>query len=301
MVGYLLVFCAALLWALIGLFSRGILDSGVSSLEIAFWRALLAGVLFVLHTSIKKRWRLPTQRDIGLLLSFAGIGVVIFYTSLNLAIATGGISLAFILLYSAPAFVALGAWLLLGEAMSRRKVALTALTLLGIVLVSQSSSEGMVISARSLAWGLLAGLSYASYYIYGKWLLQRYSTVTIYAYILPLGALGLSFMVDFSPKTPQVWGLFALLAFFSTYLAYFVYYLGLQQVEASRAVLVATIEPVAAASLAALVYGERFDALGMLGSALVLAAALLAAWPASWRRKNPKTSSAELSTPPPRA
>ena len=52
--GYLLVFVAAVLWGLIGFFSRTILDAGVGALEIAFWRAVLAGGAFAVHA---RRWR----------------------------------------------------------------------------------------------------------------------------------------------------------------------------------------------------------------------------------------------------
>ncbi len=58
------------------------------------------------------------------LASFALVGVTLLYTSLIFAIETGGISLAFLLPYSAPALVAILAWLLLGERLTRLKVVL---------------------------------------------------------------------------------------------------------------------------------------------------------------------------------
>lgn len=281
--GYLLVLTAALLWSLIGLFSQGLLDAGINPIEIAFWRAVLAGTLFAAHAAWREGLRLEQRGDLGLMLAFGLIGVTLFYTSLVLAIDTGGISLAFILLYSAPIFVAILAWLLLGESMTPRKAGLVALAVIGVVLVSQDGGHGITVSATSLFWGLMAGLSYASYYIFGKWLFQRYPPVTVYAYILPLGALGLLPLVEFSSKGTSAWLLLALLAIVSTYLAYLVYALGLRRVEASRAVLVATVEPVAAASLAALVFGERFGLWGLVGSGLILLAAVLAALPAKAR------------------
>ena len=51
-----------------------------------------------------------------------------------------------------------------------------------------------------LGWGLAAGVSYASYYIFGKWVLRRYAPVTIYAVVLPIGALGLLPRVKASTK-----------------------------------------------------------------------------------------------------
>ncbi len=279
MKAYLLVFAAAVLWGLIGVFSKGILDAGVGAIEIAFWRAALAGLAFVVHAAATRNLRLERGRDAGAFVSFALIGVTLFYASLIVAIDRGGISLAFILLYSAPAFVAVLAWLVLREALTAVKGALVGLALLGVVLVARDGGSGIVVSPASLFWGLTAGLSYASYYIFGKWLLRSYRPVTIYAFVLPLGALGLLPFVDFAPKTVGVWALLIVLSLVSTYLAYLLYFTGLRAAEASRAVLVATIEPVVAATLAALIFGERFGWAGLLGGAFILTAAVLSAWP----------------------
>jgi DME family drug/metabolite transporter len=278
--GYVLIFAAAVLWGLIGVFSQGVLDAGVGALEIAFWRAALAGALFAVHARLTGQLKLAGARDFGFLAGFAGIGVTLFYAAYTLAVQTGGVSLASLLLYSAPAFVALAAWALLGEALTPTKLGLLALTLTGVVLVSQGGGEGVRVGPSSLFWGLTAALSYASYYIFGKWVLARYAPVTIYAVILPIGALGLLPFVSFAPKPPSVWGLLLLLAVFSTYAAYGLYYTGLKQVEASRAVLVASIEPVVAALFAALFFGERLSVWGLAGGAAILSAAVLASLPA---------------------
>ena len=278
--GYLLVACAAVLWALIGLFSRAILDRGVAPLEIAFWRATLAGAAFALHAALVGRLRLERGRDLVSLAAFALLGVTLFYAALVLAIETGGITLAFVLLYTAPAFVVLLAWPLLGGRLTRAKLALVALATLGVALVASggSDAQGVQVSTVSLGWGLASGVAYASYYLFGKWVLARYAPVTVFAVVLPIGAVGLAPFVTFTPKDATVWLLLITLALVSTYLAYLVYYTGLRQVEASRAVLVATVEPVIAAALAAAVYGERLGVLGVVGATLILTAALLAPW-----------------------
>jgi drug/metabolite transporter, DME family len=288
--GYLLVLAAAVLWSLIGVFSRTVLDAGVGPLEIAFWRAVVAGAAFALHAVLVGRWRLRPRsvgggRDLAALTLFALVGVTLFYSALNLSIEAGGISLAFVLLYTAPAFVALLAWPLLGEPLSPRKGGLVALALAGVVLVAQTAGGGVVVSAASLGWGVTSGAAYASYYLFGKWVLHRYAPVTIFAWVLPLGAVGLLPFVDFAPKSPAVWGWLLLLGLVSTYLAYLVYYTGLRRTEASRAVLVATVEPVVAAGLAAALFGERLGAVGWMGAALVLAAAAGAALPQAVRHR----------------
>jgi DME family drug/metabolite transporter len=53
------------------------------------------------------------------------------------------------------------------------------------------------------------------------------------------------------------------------------YEAGLRRVEATRAVTVATLEPVIAAGLAYAVWGEALRPLGYAGAALVLAGVLL--------------------------
>ncbi len=275
--GYGLVFVAAVLWGLIGLFSRTILDAGIGALEIAFWRAVLAGGAFLLHAAVVGRLRVRTVTDGAALTAFALVGVTLFYASLNLAIDAGGVSLAFVLLYTAPAFVAVLAWPLLGERLTRRKASLVLLAALGVVLVARAGGGGVHATPAALGWGLAAGASYAAYYLFGKWVLHRYAPVTIFAVVLPIGALGLWPFVTFTAKDPVVWAWLVALGLVSTYLAYLVYYTGLRATEASRAVLVATVEPVVAAALAAAVFGERLGLVGWLGAGLILAAAAGAA------------------------
>ncbi len=277
--GYLLVFTAAVLWALIGLFSRTLMNQGMGPLEVSFWRAVIAGCAFGLHASLAGRLRLQRGSDLGKLALFALVGITLFYPALTLATEQGGVSLASVLLYTAPAFVVLLAWPLLGERIDGRKLALVAVATVGVVLVARAGGEGVTPTPAALAWGLASGLSYASYYLFGKWVLQRYAPVTVFAFVMPIGALGLLPFVSFTSKTPQMWLLLVALALVSTYLAYLIYYNGLRHVEAGRAVLVATVEPVLAAALAALVFAERLGWIGWMGAGLIVAAAAIATLP----------------------
>lgn len=275
MSGYLLVFSAAVLWAFIGVFSKAILEAGVSSMEIAFWRAAIAGILFLIHASLKKELKLQKKSDAPIFIAFALFGVTLFYSSLILAIDAGSISLAYILLYSAPAWVVLLAFFLLKESLNTKKIVLLAVALAGVILVSLDKSDSIAVNPTALFWGLIAGLSYSSYYIFGKWILDRYKVITIYAFILPIGALGLLPFVRFSAKTPITYLYILAVALLSTYLAYFVYYSGLKKIEASKAVMIATVEPVISAVLAAIFFAESFGIRGIIGGGLILLASFL--------------------------
>jgi drug/metabolite transporter (DMT)-like permease len=286
--GYGLVFLAAMLWATIGVFSRTVLDAGVGALEIAFWRSLLGGGMFLVHGALTGQLTLDRTEDLFRFVVFGLVMGSLFLGAYTMAIDTGGITLAVILLYTAPAFVAVAAWGLLGESMTPRKGLLVGLVIAGVVLVAQGRGTGMTVSATSLGWGLVAAVSYAAYYIIGKRMLVRYTPIGLFAFLLPIGALGLLPFVDFHPdKTPHTWLFLGLLVVFSTYFAFWAYYAGLRHIEASRASLIATTEPVAAAGLAALFFGEAFDAYGWAGALLILGAVVASAAQSSEAAEQP--------------
>jgi drug/metabolite transporter, DME family len=131
--------------------------------------------------------------------------------------------------------------------------------------------------ATALAWGLLSGLAYAGYYLFGKRYFTRYEASTLFAYALPLGAALLLPAVTFAPKSTGDWLVLLFLGIVPTYGAYLLYSIGLARAEATRAATVATLEPVAAAALAYAVWGEALRGFGYVGAALVLAGVLVVA------------------------
>ncbi len=272
----LFVASAAALWALIGVFSSELLDAGLSAVEVGTWRALGGGACFVAHATLTRRLRPERGRDVLALVGFAVVGVSVFYTALPTAIDQGGVGLAFVLLYTAPAFVVVGARVFLGEPIHRRTVTLVGVTIVGVVLVVLPGG-GSEVRATAVLWGLVSGLTYASYYVVVKSLGRRLRPETIYAWALPIGGFVLVPFVDWAPKRGGEWLLILGLCTVSTYLPYLVYALGLQGMEAARASVVATLEPVLALALGVVVYDEDLAPVAVLGSALVIGAAALSA------------------------
>lgn len=273
----LLILAAACLWGLLGIFGKGVQAAGVAPLEVAFWRALLGGALYALH-ALLTRSRLPRGRDLWITAGFGIAGVSVFYGSYQLAVKAGGASLASVLLYTAPAFVALLGWAFLRDRPGAREWVAIAGTLLGITFISLGGGQGVSVTLPALAFGLIAGFTYSLYYLYGKAFFHRYSTPALLGVALPVGALGLLPFVapaGFAAKSAAAWGGLGGIAVLSTYLAYLLYSAGLRRLNATRASVIASVEPVVAAGLAALLFGERLAALALLGAALVIGAALL--------------------------
>lgn len=273
--GYVYILLAAACWALIGPVSRFAFAEGVAPLEVAFWRAAFGGVLFGLHVLASRAPRVA-RADWPAMALFGLVGVSLFYGAYLLAVEEGGAALAAVLLYTAPAWVALMSALLLAERLTVRKLAAVGLTIAGVAGIALGGGGALRLSAGALGWGLLAGWCYALYYPFGKRYFARYAPAAVYALALPVGAVALLPFVAFMPKSVVAWAAIGWLSVCSTYLAYLFYALGLQRLEATRASIVATLEPVIAAGFAYLWWDERFGLWGYLGAVLILAGVLLA-------------------------
>lgn len=267
------ILLAAVLWGLLGILGKQAQAAGVGPLEVAFWRAALGGGLFAGH-ALLTRAPLPRGRDLLVTALFGLVGVSVFYGTYQLAVRAGGASLASVLLYTAPAFVALLGWGLLRERLGVREGLAVAGTLTGTLLISLGGGQGVTVTGAALGWGLTAGLTYSLYYLYGKLYFPRYAPVALYAVALPVGALGLLPFAQFAPKTSGAWVSLGAIAVLSTYLAYLAYSAGLRRLPATRASVIASLEPVVAAGLAAGLFGERLSPMALLGAALVIGAAV---------------------------
>lgn len=279
------ILLAAALWGLLGPASAVVMRHGVSPLEIAFWRAAIAALLFGLHAAARRRLGVA-RGDVPVVAAFGLVGISLFYGSYLLAVRDGGAALAAVLLYTAPAWVALMARVTLGERIGPRRALAVGLTLGGVALVSLAPAAGgaddaagapLRAGAAAIGWGLVAGWSYALHYLFGRRYFARYETPTIFALALPVGAIGLLPFVTFAPKSAAAWAAILFVAVVPTYGAYLLYAAGLRRVEATRAATVATVEPVVAALAAWAALGERLAPLAALGGAVVLGGVLLAA------------------------
>lgn len=276
LMGYFYIILAALCWATIGPVARFAFDAGVTPLEVGFWRAMLGGVLFAAHMAAFRSERLR-RKHLAPMLAFAVIGVAVFFGAYMFAVEAGGAALAAVLLYTAPAWVAVMSVLLLGERMTTVKLLAVGLTLLGVVGVAMGGDGTIRFSVAAIVWGLISGLSYACYYPFAKWYFHERTPATWYAYAFPIGALLLLPFVTFTAKSLVAWGAIAWVAVISTYVAYLAYGAGLQRMEATPASIVATLEPVFAGALAFWWWSEQFSWLGYVGAALILTAVVLAA------------------------
>jgi drug/metabolite transporter, DME family len=278
--GIAAVLAAAVLWGTIGVLSVGLFGYGVSPWEVAFWRAALSVLILGVGLLVFRpaAFRLRRGSDALLLAGFGTVGVGLFYIAYQLAIALTSVAVAVVLLYTAPVWVLLGAALFLGEALGPRKLLMAAIVVSGVWATALGAAGAEVrLAAAGLGWGLAAALAYATYYLFGKRYLPRFGVARTLLFSLLAGTVVLGPAATLAGHPPRLdlplraWLLVLVLAAGPTLLANALYYWGLRRIEAGRAAILASVEPVVAALLALLVFQQRLTPLGWLGVALVVA------------------------------
>ncbi|MBM7837171.1 drug/metabolite transporter (DMT)-like permease [Alkalihalobacillus xiaoxiensis] len=281
---YLMIVIAAVLWGIIGVFVTYLYEVGFTPVQVVTLRAGSALLfLFVYLTLIKtnRSFLKINWRDSYLFVGTGIVSFVFFNLCLFYAMQQTSISIATILLYTAPAFVTVFSRILFKEALTQRKAIALFMTLLGCAFVVGvlPSLDGSV-SLLGIILGLGSGLFYAVYSIFGKFALAKYKpfTVTFYTFVFATLAItpfsGIWTMAEHFVE----WRILLLvigLGFFSTMLAFIFYTTGLQYVESSRASIIATVEPVVAAIMGFLLFSDQLGIWQYLGMVFVLLAVVI--------------------------
>ena len=284
MVGFLAVGAAASIWGSLGFFAKILYTEGVSFEVLVAVRASVgwaAMLLFVLLTW-GVRSRRVTGRDFLFLVPLGLVGIGAFYLLYFFTVRESTVGTAAILLYSSPAFVALLAWIFLKETLGPLRLLALALTFGGIFLVVGGYEPGALeVSLPVLATGLLSGLTYGLYSIFGKPLAGHLEPAIILSYALGFGSvlLVLAALPTFHTLvglSSSSYALLVMLAVVHTALAFGLYTVGLNRLDAGQAAIVATVEPVVAGAIGVVLLGEELTALKVIGALLVLAGAALA-------------------------
>ena len=279
--GYLLAVVAAVLWATLGILGKFLYGYGADPLTVVTIRATVAFVTLALALAMADHRLLHLSgRDIPFFAVYGLIGVTFNYVAYFYALRWTTVATAVILLYTYPALVTLLSALFLGERMSRAKGLALVLTFGGCFLVAQGYDPGALrLNLHGILFGLGAGASAAVYSLFGKKALQRYDSWTVACYAFGFGAFFLILLLILHSDQPfaalrypwPAWAAILALAWFPTLLAYALFTASMKYIEASKASIMATLEPVVASALAYLFLGEGMAWPQLLGGGLVLA------------------------------
>ena len=284
--GTLLIILAGIFWGSMGIFVRGLTAlAGFTSIQIVCVRLTVAALTFALILLIKdaRGFRIRIK-DIPLFLGLGFCSILFFTTCYFTAIRMMTLSIAAILLYTSPIWVMLLSLLLFHEKMTRPKFVALVISFLGCIFVSGIGSGGSAVTPAGILIGLGAGLGYGLYSILGTLALRRYSTYTVTAYTFITAAAGSLFIsslpdlwhkITACTRKPYLYILIVLTGLVTAVIPFLLYTLGLEQVEASRAAILATIEPMVATLIGVVVFHEYLTVLSVLGILCILAAIVL--------------------------
>lgn len=278
------VLLAGVLWGMIGIFVRRYEALGLSSLQTAALRLALTAVMFAIFVLIyqPRLFRIRLRH----LWCFLGTGVVsvglftyCYFTSIHLS----DLSVAAVLLYTAPAFVMMFSLIFFKEKMTVMKGLSLVLAVLGCALTTGVIGGEVNVTLEGFLFGLASGVCYALYSIFSRFALDRgYEpfTVTLYTFLFA-GAATVA-LIDVRPViavvTADVGSVFyaLLFALVSCLLPYVFYTLGLKYIASSTASIIATVEPVVATVIGTVVFGEVMNVpFGYIGVGLVFLSVVL--------------------------
>lgn len=186
-----------------------------------------------------------------------------------------------ILLYLYPAIVVVLAAAFLGERLTRMRITALALAIAGVFAVVDPLAARGSLDGAGLLFGLSTAAIYATYILTGRVLLRAVPAVVATAGIATAAgaALGLAGLTSgqLHPLTGAGWALSTSMAVVATAIPATLFLAGLARIGATRAAIISTLEPATTVVLAAIVLGEDLGPVRLLGGAMILAAAVIAA------------------------
>ena len=270
------ILAAAALWGIIGGWNRRLMAGGLSPYSIVVVRNCGGLVLLLAVMALRDRSVFHVERQH--LKYFFGTGVVsvvLFTVCYFSCQEICSLAVASILLYTAPAIVVVLSALLWREPVTKKKLLALGLTLVGCALVCGVFSGALTVTGGGIALGLGAGFFYALYSIFGRYALAHYGpmTVTVWTFVFA-GAASLVLVrpAELAALAQPSMALTAVgLVVCSTVLPYILYTRGLARVEAGKASILASLEPVVASVAGVVLFGEPMSPLTAAGIVCVLA------------------------------
>jgi drug/metabolite transporter (DMT)-like permease len=262
--GYAMVTAAALLFAVNGAVSKVILTNGVSSARLAQVRS--TGALFVLAVAIlliRPRLLRIGRRELAFLAVFGVAGIAAVQLFYFLAIHRIAIGIALLLQYIAPLLVALWARYVMHEPVRRRIWVALACALFGLSLMVEVWN-GLALDAAGVMYALAAAVAFATYILLAERAVARRDPFSV------------SLLGHLDSIHLPVWALMTWMVVLGTIVPFGLVVAALRDISATRAGIVAMLEPVAGTIIAYAWLGETLTAVQVAGGLVVLAGILLA-------------------------
>lgn len=267
----LLVLLAAILWGTTGT-TQALAPDSAHPIAIGAARLAVGGLFLLLLVLVKgefnlKGWPIKTTLMASLCMA---LYQPLFFSAVSITgVAVGTV----VAIGSAPIFSGLTEWIYLKNRPSKVWWFSTFLAILGCLMLFVNK-ESVLADPVGIVMALGAGLSFASYTLVSRTLVEKHSSLSIVAVVFTLSAIYLSpflFVFDMSwIMSFRGAGVSLQLGIMATGLAYFLFAKGLVHVSSSTAVTLSLAEPLTAALLGVFLLGEYLTITSWLGIVLLL-------------------------------
>lgn len=276
--GYIYIILSAASFALIPIFAIYAYDSGVSTTTLLFLRFAFASIIFFAYIFLKmKDWKI-TKRQIVFLILLGGILYTIQSTLYFSSVKYIPASLAAILLYLYPIFVAILSFVVNKETPSRNIIISITLSLIGIILVLGSPKGHISLIGILFAGG--SAVVYSVYILIGDRVTKQLSPMITCGFISLFSALSL-FIGGTVTHTISFhfgrmgWIMAICVAVFCSVVAMFTFFAGMNIIGPTKASILSMIEPVVTFLLSTILFHDKMSAIQLLGGVIVLLGAVL--------------------------
>jgi drug/metabolite transporter (DMT)-like permease len=234
-----------------------------------------------------QRIKLP-RPDLIQCLVLGMLGVAASNYFYYVAIQKTSVAIAIILQYTAPVWVLLYVVARGQQKLSLQKVAAVGVALAGIALtigiVGAKTASPLRLDSYGFLAAMLASFSFAFYNVGGHRILARYDRWRVLVWTLISASVFWLFVnppwrVLAAHYAPAQWGFLFAFSMISVLGSFSLYFLGLQYLEPTRAIIASCLEPVFSILLAAALLGESLRPIQTLGIVLVLSAIVIVQLP----------------------
>ncbi len=275
---YLQVLLAGTLWGTSGPFSIALYRLEIPASSVALIRPG-AGVLFLtLFLALRgaRAFRIGPC-DALVLMGLGGLIVGVFQLAYQFSTESVGVPATVALLYLAPAWVVGVSAFLLRERLTPARAGLALLSVVGVWLtVFGARGVDVALTPRGIFWGCMTGLAYGTYTLFGKITGRTRGALVPLFWSTVGGTLVIVLFFLFSgdrlvlPSEPGGWALALVFGLLTMAAAPLLLFSALRTLEAGRASIGTTIEPLVAALLALLLLDQTLTPVGWGGLALLM-------------------------------
>ena len=266
-----------MLWGLSATLARWTMKHDIPPLTVVELRLSISVVILAVIFALFRPALFRIGRgDVLPLIILGTLGIAAVQGSYYTNVSWIGVGLAILLQYLAPTLVVAYEALVQRRAPSRLELAALLCATLGVALLVLADGGAVArANPQGIALGLASAAFFAFYIVYAKRLVSRISPFTVLFYGFLVAAL---FWMIFQPPSriaaahydARTWALFLAIALGSALVPFGLFYAGLARLDASRAGIVALLEPIIAIGSSAWWLAEGLTWSQAAGAALIL-------------------------------